>query len=165
MTKVNVSDFYYGSVLSLLLNNHFKPALVEGGKDRQVYDITTNSGQFRLFMKYRANKEPRVSTNSWLFTITESDKNEIIKYINEGHNLVVALVCGVEGFIDSQIAFIKSDEIFDLIVERKKNSLTISRKTRERAFRISRGGGRENALTIKANRFEELFHLPSQKAR
>ena len=38
-----------------------------------------------------------------------------------------------------------------------KSSITISRKKNERAYRISVGGGRENAMQIKTNRFEELF--------
>ena len=38
-----------------------------------------------------------------------------------------------------------------------KDSITISRRKGEHAYRISIGGGRENAMQVTANRFEELF--------
>jgi len=57
MAKLKVSDFYYGAVLSLLFNKGINPALVEGDSNRQVYDISTDKGDFRLFIKYRADKQ------------------------------------------------------------------------------------------------------------
>ena len=60
MPKLKVADFYYGSVLSLLFNNHIVPALVEGNSDRQVYDLTTNQAEFRLFIKYRSENFPKL---------------------------------------------------------------------------------------------------------
>lgn len=47
MAKLKVSDFYYGAVLSLLFNKGINPALVEGDSNRQVYDISTDKGDFR----------------------------------------------------------------------------------------------------------------------
>ncbi|MGI6534583.1 MAG: hypothetical protein ACOX23_08325 [Peptococcia bacterium] len=38
-----------------------------------------------------------------------------------------------------------------------KTSITISRKKNEKAYRISVGGGRENAMQVKASRFEDIF--------
>lgn len=158
MSKMKTADFYYGAVLSMLFNSNIKPALVEGDDDRQVYDLTTNTGECRLFIKYRADKEKRKTEdyNSWVFNLTESDKQEILSYINNGFNLVLALVCGVAGLSDSEIAVIDTAQIEELLTL-GKNSITISRKKNERAFRISVGGGRENAMQIKTDRFEELF--------
>ena len=53
MSKIKVSDFYYGAVLSMLFNRHISPALVESDDDRQVYDLTTNKDNYRLYIKYR----------------------------------------------------------------------------------------------------------------
>jgi hypothetical protein len=158
MAKIKVSDFYYGAVLSVLFNNHINPALVEGDDKRQVYDITTNNGNFRLFMKYRADKQDIKTEdyNSWVFVLTEKDKNEIMGYINSGHNLLVTLVCGAGRLAESEIAILNKDEIKELI-DMQKTSITISRMKGERAFRISVGGGRDNAMQIKTNRFDELF--------
>lgn len=158
MSKIKVADFYYGAVLSMLFNNHINPALVEGDENRQVYDLTTDARDCRLFIKYRANKQDTKTQDyySWLFTITESDKNEILDYLDRGYNLLLALVCGVEGLSDSEIAVLDKYQIEELI-NLDKSSITISRKKNERAYRISVGGGRENAMQITSNRFEELF--------
>lgn len=158
MSKIKVADFYYGAVLSMLFNNHINPALVEGDDNRQVYDLTTDTGDCRLFIKYRANKQDTKTQdyNSWLFVITESDKNEMLDYINNGYNLILALVCGVEGLSNSEIAVLDKSQIEEL-VRMGKNSITISRKKNERSYRISVGGGRENAMQVRSNRFEELF--------
>lgn len=158
MAKINVADFYYGAVLSMLFNHHINPALVEGGEGRQVYDITANSGEYRLFIKYRADKSDTRTSDyySWTFTLTDKDKTEIQHYIDGGYNLMLVLVCGVEGFFDSEVAGIVKHEVIELI-GLGKSSITISRKKHEKAYRISVGGGRENAMQIKTNRFEELF--------
>ncbi|NLL97010.1 MAG: hypothetical protein GX227_07845, partial [Clostridiaceae bacterium] len=119
---------------------------------------TTNNNECRLFIKYRS---ARIETktedyNSWLFNLTERDKNEIQDLIDEGHNLVLALVCGVTGLSESELALLDKEQIKRLI-DLEKDSITISRKKHERAYRISIGGGRENAMQVAFNRFEELF--------
>ncbi len=158
MSKIKVADFYYGAVLSMLFNSHINPAMVESDDNRQVYDLTTDTGECRLFIKYRADKQDIKTPdyNSWLFTLTDRDKQEIIEYLANGYNLVIALVCGIKGLVDSEIAVLDKDEVHNLL-DLDKNSITISRKKNERAYRISVGGGRENAMQIKATRFEELF--------
>ena len=42
MSILKEADFYYGAVLSTLINRGICPALVESGKDRQIYDFVTN---------------------------------------------------------------------------------------------------------------------------
>ena len=158
MSKIKVSDFYYGAVLSMLLSNGVKPVLLESDENRQVYDLATDNGECRLFMKYRRDKQDTKTQDysSWTFVLTDSDKEEITGYIQEGFNLIVALVCGVADLAESEVAVLDRDQIQELIML-DKNSITISRKKNERAYRISIGGGRENAMLVRANRFEELF--------
>ncbi|NLP31444.1 MAG: hypothetical protein GX363_10000 [Clostridiales bacterium] len=158
MSKIKVSDFYYGAVLSMLLSNGVKPVLLESDENRQVYDLATDNGECRLFMKYRRDKQDTKTQDysSWTFVLTDSDKEEITGYIQEGFNLIVALVCGVADLAESEVAALDRDQIQELIML-DKNSITISRKKNERAYRISIGGGRENAMLVRANRFEELF--------
>jgi hypothetical protein len=158
MSKIKVSDFYYGAVLSMLLSNGVKPVLLESDENRQVYDLATDNGECRLFMKYRRDRQDTKTQDysSWTFVLTDSDKEEITGYIQEGFNLIVALVCGVADLAESEVAALDRDQIQELIML-DKNSITISRKKNERAYRISLGGGRENAMLVRANRFEELF--------
>ena len=157
MSKIKVADFYYGAVLSMLFHNGVMPALVENGDDRQVYDFTTDKSECRLFIKYRANKQDtkKPDYSSWIFAISD-DKAELQKYIDEGKNLLLALVCVSSELDKSQLAILDKSQIQD-ILSREKTSITISRIKGEKAFRISVGGGRENSIQVKCNRFEELF--------
>ena len=101
------------------------------------------------FMKYRRDKQDTKTQDysSWTFVLTDSDKEEITGYIQEGFNLIVALVCGVADLAESEVAVLDRDQIQELIML-DKNSITISRKKNERAYRISLGGGRENAMLV-----------------
>ena len=153
MPKLKVADFYYGSVLSLLFNNHIVPALVEGNSDRQVYDLTTNQAEFRLFIKYRSeNFAGAGEYKSWQFVFSESDLNEIASYIDSGKNLLLALVCGSKKLNESELAILNIDDI-EQCLGNGKTSLTISRDKGEKAFRISIGGGRDNSIKVPSNRF------------
>lgn len=158
MSKIKVADFYYGAVLSMLFNNKINPALIESNDSRQIYDFMTNTGKFRIFIKYRADKQDTKTANynSWVFSLTETDKAEIISYIDSGYNLLLTLVCGVAGLVDSEVAVIDKEQVEQLL-NLGKDTITISRKKNERSYRIPIGGGRENAMQIRSNRFEELF--------
>ena len=158
MSKIKVADFYYGAVLSMLFNRHVNPALVESDDNRQIYDLTTNNGSCRLYIKYRADRI-RTKTedyNSWQFGFSQSEIDELKNYMNSNINLSMALVCGVEGLSESEIAVLDKKEI-DELLKLDKTSITISRKKNERAYRISLGGGRSAAIQVKANRFEDIF--------
>ncbi|NLJ40992.1 MAG: hypothetical protein GX352_05200 [Clostridiales bacterium] len=158
MSKIKISDFYYGAILSMLLNNGIRPILVESGQNRQIYDLGTDRNNCILFMKYRADKQDTKTPNykSWVFTFTDQDKLEIKNYIRKGSNLMVVLICGVTDLSESEVAVIDQSET-QKIFELGKGSVTINRIKHEMYYRIPIGGGRENAMLIRANRFEELF--------
>ncbi|MGB4312483.1 MAG: hypothetical protein WBI21_02900 [Natronincolaceae bacterium] len=161
MSEIKVTDFYYGAALSVLFNNSNKKttaALIESDKDRQLYCIMTDNAKCRLFVKYRSDKINTKTEDyySWLFKFSENEQHEIKTLINEGYGLVLALVCGVEGLSGSELALIDKKQIKELL-GLGKDSITISRRKGEHAYRISIGGGRENAMQVKANRFDELF--------
>lgn len=161
MSIVRTADFYYGAALSALFNNSNKKisvALIMSDENRQLYNLTTDDSECRLFIKYRSGKTNTKTEDyySWSFSLTDSDKNEIQTLVDEGNNLVLALVCGVEGLTDSELALLDKDETQQLI-KLRKDSITISRKKGEHAYRIPIGGGRGNAMQVKASRFEELF--------
>lgn len=71
MSILKEADFYYGAVLSTLINRGICPALVESGKDRQIYDFMTNKKEFRLFVKYRSRplntKRQSIQVGSFTF--------------------------------------------------------------------------------------------------
>lgn len=153
MSKLKEADFYYGAVLSTLLNNHICPALIEGGTDRQVYDFTTDHKDFRLFVKYRSapNHTNNPDYNSWQFIFSPSDMEELKGYMELDRELSLGLVCGQEQLNQSHLAVLHKDEL-ETIFAQGKNSLTVSLKKGEHSFRLSIGGGRDNALRVKTNR-------------
>ena len=160
MSKIKVTDFYYGAALSVLFNNSNKKimaALIESDDNRQVYSLMTDNAECRLFIKYRSDRLDTKTEDysSWSFNLA-GDIDEIQVLMDEGYNLVLALVCGMAGLSDSELALIDKERVKQLL-EMDKDSITISRRKGEHAYRISIGGGRENAMLITANRFDELF--------
>lgn len=157
MSKFKVADFYYGAILSLLFNNNVTPALIESGEDRQVYDFTTNHMDFRLFVKYRANRTvlKQIDYYSWTFSLL-NDYEEIIRYMNEGYNVLLALVCGNNALKDSELAILQTEDIAKILSMGKRN-ITISRKKGEKAYRIAIGGGRDNSISVKCNAIDQIF--------
>lgn len=153
MARLKEADFYYGSIISMLLNNEICPVLVEGGADRQVYEFTTNEGDFKLFLKYRSEpiQTKTEGYQSWQFGFSADDIAELRRYISENKHLSVGLVCGMNTLSNSEYAVLHKEEIGQLL-DAGKTSVTISRKSGEKAFRISVGGGRENAMKVESNR-------------
>lgn len=153
MSKLKEADFYYGAILSTLLNNGICPMIIEGGTDRQVYDFTTDHTEFRLFVKYRSAPIDTKTDDylSWQFVFSGSDISEIQEYISSNKKLSLGLVCGMSALNQSEYAVLHEDEIKE-ILQNGKTSLTLSRIKGEHAFRVSVGGGREKAKQIKSNR-------------
>ena len=156
MSSLKESDFYYGSVLAKLFSRKISIALVEGSNDRQIYDLTTNKGQFRLFAKYRSESRAGADDlKSWTFHFSDSDVKEITSYVEEGYNIKLALVCGDDPLRTSELAVLNAQDIQDCLLSREKNSLTVGRKKHERKYRIHVGGGRDNAVQIPYSRLED----------
>ena len=129
--------------------------IIEGGKDRQVYDFTTNKKDFIMFAKYRSTpiETKREGYFSWQFVFLSKDLNEIKEYLKSEKEFSLGLVCGVNPLNQSEYAVLHRDAVEELFAQ-GKTSITISRKKGEHDFRVSIGGGRENSLRIKAN---EIF--------
>lgn len=108
--------------------------------------------------KYRSDKQntKKNEYSSWLFKLTGDNIKELCQYLKEGCNLIIALVCGVKSLKESQIALLDKDQIQE-IINLNKTSITISRKNREKSFRVLIGGERENSIMVKTDRFKELF--------
>ena len=82
MSTIKISDFYYGAVLSMLFSHNIKPALIETGTDRQVYDFTTNNSEFKksgsdkLYIKtYNAGLE--TLNNLYLRSFSQWSSNSV----------------------------------------------------------------------------------------
>lgn len=153
MAKLKESDFYYGAILSMLLNNGICPMLIEGGDNRRVYEFTTNKKNFRLFLKYRSSplNTKKEDYWSWQFIFSDGDMDYIRECLNSENLFVIGLVCGVEGLNNSEYAALQREHIEE-IIKQGKTSVTLSRRKGEHDFRLSTGGGRENSMRIKASK-------------
>ncbi len=153
MAKLQESDFYYGAILSKLINSGICPILIEGGEDRQVYNFTTNDKEFLLFVKYRSTPldTKKEGYNSWQFIFSEDDIKNIKAYLAREMEFSIGLICGAKPLAQSQYAALDRITI-EKLLEQGKNSVTVSREKRERYFRIAIGGGRENSIKVKADR-------------
>lgn len=157
MVKLKIADFYYGAVISFLLNNHITPSLIESGKDRRIYNFTTNSMDFRLVVKYRAEKTEVKNDeySSWTFQLLKE-----YEYMNQALDdrtiALFCLVCGDENLKNSELVVLTLEDMTKL-KKQKKGSVTISRKGKEKYYRIAMGGGRENSLKIPGNRLEKIL--------
>ncbi len=153
MASMKESDFYYGAVISTLINNKICPALVESGKDRQIYEFTTDQGDFKLFLKYRSAPKTKNEDGyrSWQFNFTESDLKRLCQYIEENKHLSVGLVCGENKLGNSMYTVLHKEEV-RLLLGAGKESVTVSIKKSEKKFRIEVGGGRKKAMMIPTSR-------------
>lgn len=151
MAKMSQADFFFGGALSVLFNNDMTPALVENGNERRIYDVYTDTGDYRIYMKYRSKPTTdKDDYTSWQFNFNQQEIGEFKEKINE--NIKLILICGKENLKDSEIALLDSDEINKAICSNNRFNITISRKKHSPYFRISMGGGHANDLPIKANR-------------
>ncbi|WP_037287750.1 hypothetical protein [Saccharibacillus sacchari] len=151
MARVAQADFYFGAALSILFNNNhnMKLALVEGGEDRRIYDILTNTANYKVYMKYRSKTNSGDEKySSWQFTFSQEDINEIKEFSNE--NFKMLLICGKPKLNESEVVILQDDEVKLCLTEANKKHFTISRRKNEKYYRISMGGGRDNSLQIKS---------------
>jgi hypothetical protein len=158
MSKIAQADFYFGAALSVLFNYKYVPALIEGGEKRRVYNITLNDGDVTLYMMYRS--KPNTNNDeykSWQFKLGQLDKDEISKMFESNPRTKLVLICGAEILRESELAILSAEQTKQCIDlnNHSDENFTIGRKKNEHSFRVSRGGGRDNALLIKADVFSE----------
>lgn len=153
MGKMSQADFFFGAALSVLFNNKMIPALVENGTERRIYNVMTNEGNYRIFMKYRT--KPSTDNNdlsSWQFMFNDVEIDDFRNNLKE--SILLILICGKEELKDSEMVVLDNAEIKQAICDTGKTSITIGRRRYARNFYISMGGGRINDLLIKANRLD-----------
>jgi len=152
MAKLRAADFYYGAVLSNLVNKGICPMLVLDGIDRQVYKCTTHDDHFLLFLKYRSapNNTKSVGYQSWHFVLSPNDTTELREYITQDTKLSVGLICGGKKLSDSEYAILHKNEI-TTILGLGKGTITISRKNPVE-YHISIGRGKTQNIIINTDR-------------
>jgi hypothetical protein len=151
MAQVKLLDCYFGMALSWLFRNKIKPVLISSGEQKQIYEFTTNTSQkdFILYLIYRTQKDNKKDDySSWSFGDIRENITELMGYGNDNKHLVLALICVKKKIKDSEIAFLFDEDIESI---RNKTSITLSRKTGEKYFRLFMGESRDKSRQIKCD--------------
>ena len=153
MSVLREADFYYGAALSKLANKKIYPILKATRSDRQVYKFVNGGNEYILYLKYRSEQSnPGAGgMRRWQFTFDGNEVQELKRYMRRKGSLLVGLVCGTEKLKDSEYVVLREEDVMEIFAE-KKTSIAISRKTRERYYRIFMGGGRNKSKLIPVNR-------------
>ncbi|NNV00782.1 hypothetical protein [Geobacillus sp. DSP4a] len=120
MATIRKADYYYGALLSALVNGGLAPALFEKENDnRQIYEVTTNKASYIMYTKYNTN--PSGSKDfTWSFVFSDHEIAEINK-IDLEHSqekeIVFAFVCAQKQPSDSNqvIAIVRWNEFLECV--------------------------------------------------
>lgn len=169
MGALRKADFYYGSLLSVLINGGIAPALFEkDNENRQIYNISTNKGEYMMYVKFHTSPTGTKDYN-WSFVFTDNEIAEIKNLKNEKKQLIFAFICCQKEIASSnqEIAIVYWDEFIQCLdinkeVFKNRPRLSIKLIKRARAFRIygSRKADmleeKDNTLKIERNRLDNL---------
>lgn len=161
MTKIRKADFYYGSLLSVFINDGIAPAIVEPGESRRIYSITIDQGEYGIYTKYasmpgkRKNKHIKI----WSFSFSAEELERIKQYQDNGKNYLFAFICGAHDKMqNSEIAVLtleQAKDCLDLDFKRESYRITVKAIKGERGLRVYGTGradqlnGKDNTLRIK----------------
>ncbi|KYD35381.1 hypothetical protein B4114_1194 [Geobacillus stearothermophilus] len=127
MATICKADYYYGALLSALVNGGLAPALFEKENDnRQIYEVTTNKASYIIYTKY--NTTPSGSKDfTWSFSFSDNEIEEITKIHQENnkekiHGQWFALHSGMKITTHQRGIFTEKELIFAFICSQKQLS-------------------------------------------
>ncbi|WP_026801329.1 hypothetical protein [Pontibacillus halophilus] len=161
MTTIRKADFYYGSLLSVFINNGMAPAIVEPGENRRIYSVTTDNGEYEIYTKYVSSPGSRKNnhTKTWTFSFSTEEMERIKQYQDNGKKYTFAFVCGQHNKMqDSEIAILtleQAKDCLDIGFQRESHRITVKAVKGKNGLRVYGTGradkleGKDNTLRIK----------------
>jgi hypothetical protein len=155
MGVLNKADFYYGALLSGLINSGFTPAIFEQEENRRIYSVTADAGDFMIYSKYVSNPLPRQveDVQLWQFSFSH-DEIEKIRHFNDGNKKhYFALICGKKSFKGSEIAMLsltEAKECLDPNYARDSYRISVKVEKGKHGIRVY-GTGRADIVEGKDN--------------
>jgi len=161
MTTIRKADFYYGSLLSVFINNGMAPAIVEPGENRRIYSVTTDQGEYEIYTKYVSTPGTRKNnhTRTWTFSFSTEELERIKQYQDNGSKYAFAFVCGQHNKMqNSEIAILtleQAKDCLDIGFQRENHRITIKSVKGKQGLRVYGTGradqlnGKDNTLRIK----------------
>ena len=94
MGAVRKADFYFGSMLSCLINNGLAPAIIEPGDSRRIYKLSTDNGDYQLYAKYVSSPSRRQKKDAqlWQFIFSPDEVKYIRNYQDNGQKLPESVI-------------------------------------------------------------------------
>lgn len=107
------ADFYFGALLSQMVNSGFAPAIIEEGEKRRVYSLSNNYGDYKIYAKYVSKPDnDKLDSKRWDFTFSPEELANIQKE-EDINQYIFAFVCGLEELIDSELVFLTNKELIE----------------------------------------------------
>ncbi|PPA69322.1 hypothetical protein [Jeotgalibacillus proteolyticus] len=163
---MNISkvDFYFGALLSQLVNRGFSPVMKESGHDRRIYALENETGSYLIYAKYSFTPRPKRDSKIWTFSFYDSELEKTLRQQN-GSRYLFAFICGEEDLANSEIILLTESEVTECISSPLSTSkwLTIEMADRKRSL-IIRGNAhtkRTQSLRIPRSTDQRLEDLPT----
>lgn len=158
------ADFYFGALLSRLVNSGFAPAIIEEGEKRRIYSLANDFGDYTVYAKYASKPDgDKAEIKRWDFLFSPEE----LLSIQNGHSgvqYVFAFVCGLEELKDSEIAFLTYEDFRKCIgIDYQTPNRRVSVKLEKGSwnFIIYRTGldGKESPIKVTRNLEKRLKQL------
>jgi hypothetical protein len=171
MGVLRKADYYYGSLLSVLINGGLTPALFDKeNESRQIFEVSTNNNDYMIYSKYLSSPTG-TKDFTWSFTFSDRELVEIKKLRDENKDktLVFAFICSQKQLSDynQEIAVVYWDEFIECIDINKKDyrgtaRLSVKLVKGSKALRIYGSkradvlDGKDHTIKIERNRLSSL---------
>lgn len=169
MGLLKKADFYYGSLLSILVNGGIVPALFENDyENRQIYKFSTNKDNYLMYTKFLTSPTG-TKDFTWSFVFTDKELQEIKSLKEENESLIFAFICCQKNINDTnqEIAIVNWNEFIECVDVDKEAILGTPRLSIKlikgaRSFRIygsklsDRLEERDSTIRIERNRIATL---------
>ncbi len=164
--SVRKADFYYGAFLSVIMNNGIRPVIVEVGDKRNIYDITTDKYDYRIYTKYSVNSN--LNDNLWNVIFVESEIEEMKELIDSHDKLLFVIICTYKNIKsnNTEIVILNAKDLkncIDLNCEMNDNLRLSIRKVKHSKYlrvygthRSDKKDGEDNTIKILRRRILEL---------
>jgi len=169
--NLNKNYFYYGALLSKLINSGFAPAIMEKEmEDARLYLITNDHGDYSIYTKYISTTDAnRKKEKRWVFLFSANEITYLKERINE--QPIIALICGENNLRGSKIAFLSFSQFKECIgreYQTPNRNVSVKHLKGSKYFNIYGTGldGIEDYIRIRSNistRLTELEELAKSR--
>lgn len=161
------ADFYYGALLSQLVNSGFAPAIFEKGNTRRIYELVNEHVYMKVYAKYATKPiTSEKESKRWDFSFSE---DEVRGILSDSSINVFSFICGMNELKGSEICFVAREQLvtclgIDYSSPNRRVAVFLEKKGSRNYIVYGTGLERkENALKIIRNfekRLQEFVAMP-----